>query len=71
MPQILFPPKMTFKYDEELPVALGALCVYAVFAFAMVLYITGSNGADTNWTTSFYCAFTAHTPCTILIQTFA
>jgi hypothetical protein len=62
---------MTFKYDEELPVALGALCVYAVFAFAMVLYITGSNGADTNWTTSFYCAFTAHTPCTILIQTFA
>jgi cation-transporting ATPase 13A3/4/5 len=32
---ILFPRDMVFKYDEELPVAIGFLLVYGVFALIM------------------------------------
>ena len=35
---ILFPQRMRFKYDEELPVVIALLGVYATVAFAIALH---------------------------------
>lgn len=42
---ILFPEQMVFKYDEELPIAVGLLLSYAVVCFGLSLLFQVSSSA--------------------------
>eukprot|EP00873_Tetraselmis_striata_P045781 jgi/Tetstr1/466045/TSEL_010632.t1 len=56
---ILFPTGMTFRYDEELPAAVFLLFLYAIFAFAMSLYLLSTNGSSSDFVTNWcYAVFT-------------
>ena len=57
--QILHPTPMSFKYDEELPLVVAMLLVYAAVCFIMSLYLQSNSGASSGWTTKWaYGIFT-------------
>lgn len=56
---ILYPRNMSFKYDEELAVALGMLFCYAFVAFLLVIMCLSINGSQKKWIDYFcYGCFT-------------
>ena len=44
---ILYPPVMTFKYDEELPILMLLLVLYAVVVFVVAVVFMSLSGALT------------------------
>eukprot|EP00658_Telonema_sp_P-2_P012704 TRINITY_DN14834_c0_g1_i2.p1 TRINITY_DN14834_c0_g1~~TRINITY_DN14834_c0_g1_i2.p1 ORF type:complete len:1308 (+),score=380.72 TRINITY_DN14834_c0_g1_i2:208-4131(+) len=56
---ILHPTPMTFKYDEELPLVVSMLLVYAAVCFILSIYFQSNSGASSTWTTKWaYGVFT-------------
>jgi cation-transporting ATPase 13A2 len=53
---ILYPHEMIFKYDEELPIAIGILLLYGAFAVIMVEVCLAINGSEKAWITTFLYA---------------
>ena len=53
--QILFPASMTFKYDEELPVSVICLFLYAFVVFILAIIFLNSNGSEKSFVTSWAC----------------
>jgi len=57
--QILFPVPMRFKYDEELPLVVAMLLVYAAVCFISSLVLQSNSGSKSTWTTKWaYAVFT-------------
>jgi cation-transporting ATPase 13A3/4/5 len=56
---ILFPTRMTFRYDEELPAAVFLLFLYSIFAFVLSVYFLSTNGASSDFITT-WCYAGAH-----------
>ncbi|KAL3676686.1 hypothetical protein R1sor_026634 [Riccia sorocarpa] len=53
---ILYPEKMIFKYDEELPIVVTLLLMYGILCFALSLYFQNRTGAQSYWVTKWvYC----------------
>ncbi|CAM6091151.1 unnamed protein product [Calypogeia fissa] len=53
---ILYPDRMVFKYDEELPIVVLALLCYACVCFMISLLFQQHNGQQSIWVTKFvYC----------------
>ncbi|KAI5068182.1 hypothetical protein GOP47_0017102 [Adiantum capillus-veneris] len=53
---ILYPEQMLFKYDEELPVVVILLLIYALVCFIISLLFMNMTGAETIWVTKWtYC----------------
>ncbi|BBN18845.1 hypothetical protein MPTK1_8g05990 [Marchantia polymorpha subsp. ruderalis] len=53
---ILYPEKMLFKYDEELPLVVTLLVIYGMVCFAISLYFQTQTGAQSFWVTKWiYC----------------
>eukprot|EP01062_Namystynia_karyoxenos_P046569 TRINITY_DN3495_c0_g1_i1.p1 TRINITY_DN3495_c0_g1~~TRINITY_DN3495_c0_g1_i1.p1 ORF type:complete len:1335 (+),score=358.47 TRINITY_DN3495_c0_g1_i1:74-4078(+) len=48
---ILFPNKMVFKYNEELPVVVALLSLYAIVMFILAIIFQMRNGAKKSWVT--------------------
>jgi len=57
--QILYPVPMRFKYDEELPLVVCMLLVYAFACFILSLIFQANSGSESTWTTKWaYAIFT-------------
>eukprot|EP00250_Pteridium_aquilinum_P014895 c22269_g1_i1 orf=370-4158(-) len=53
---ILYPEQMLFKYDEELPVVVVLLLLYAIVCFIIALFFMNMTGSQTIWITKWnYC----------------
>lgn len=53
---ILYPEQMLFKYDEELPVVVILLLLYAIVCFIISLFFMNMTGSQTLWVTKWnYC----------------
>ncbi|KAH7415779.1 hypothetical protein KP509_14G060200 [Ceratopteris richardii] len=53
---ILYPEQMVFKYDEELPVVVILLLIYALVCFSIALLFLNLTGSETFWVTRWiYC----------------
>ncbi|KAH7290535.1 hypothetical protein KP509_30G052400 [Ceratopteris richardii] len=48
---ILYPEQMVFKYDEELPVVVILLLIYALVCFSIALLFLNLTGSETFWVT--------------------
>ncbi|BBN19120.1 hypothetical protein MPTK1_8g08050 [Marchantia polymorpha subsp. ruderalis] len=54
---ILYPERMIFKYDEELPIVFLCLLCYSVVCFVISLLFQNHNGQQSIWVTKFaYCS---------------
>jgi magnesium-transporting ATPase (P-type) len=54
---ILFPTKMVFEYDEELPLVVMILGLYALVAASMAVYFQLKSEAQNNFVTIFACKY--------------
>nr|PNR41660.1 hypothetical protein PHYPA_019065 [Physcomitrium patens] len=53
---ILYPEKMLFKYDEELPVVVLLLLAYGIICFVISIFFQSHTGAQSYWVTKWiYC----------------
>ena len=56
MSTILFPAPMVFKYDEELPIVIALMVLYAIPCAVCTIAFQYSNGSYSEWPTKFvYC----------------
>ena len=56
MSAILFPAPMVFKYDEELPIVIALMVLYAIPCAVCTIVFQYSNGSYSQWPTKFvYC----------------
>ena len=56
MSTILFPAPMVFKYDEELPIVIALMILYAIPCAVCTIAFQYSNGSYSEWPTKFvYC----------------
>ncbi|KAG0585432.1 hypothetical protein KC19_2G011200 [Ceratodon purpureus] len=53
---ILYPEKMLFKYDEELPIVVLMLLAYGIICFIISIFFQTHTGAQSYWVTKWiYC----------------
>jgi magnesium-transporting ATPase (P-type) len=53
---ILFPSTMVFKYDEEMPVVISLLMLYAIACFILSIHFQNNSGVSSTWVTKWiYC----------------
>eukprot|EP00249_Psilotum_nudum_P025155 c29394_g1_i2 orf=541-4356(-) len=53
---ILYPEKLLFKYDEELPIVVTLLLLYAIVCFTISIIFQDHTGAQSIWVTKWnYC----------------
>lgn len=56
MSTIIFPAPMVFKYDEELPIVIGLMVLYAIPCAVCTIAFQYHNGSYSQWPTKFvYC----------------
>lgn len=56
MSTVIFPAPMVFKYDEELPIVIALLVLYAVPCAVCTIAFQYHNGSYSEWPTKFvYC----------------
>ena len=56
MSSIIFPAPMVFKYDEELPIVIGLMVLYAIPCAVCTIAFQYHNGSYSQWVTKFvYC----------------
>jgi len=56
MSSIIFPAPMVFKYDEELPIVIALMVLYAVPCAVCTIAFQYHNGSYSQWVTKFvYC----------------
>ena len=56
MSTIIFPAPMVFKYDEELPIVIALMVLYAVPCAVCTIAFQYHNGSYSAWPTKFvYC----------------
>lgn len=48
---ILFPEKISFRYEEELSVVICFLLIYGLVLFALSIYLQDRNGSESSWIT--------------------
>ena len=51
MSSILFPQAMVFKYDEELPIVVALMLIYALVCAMICVGFQLSNGQQSIWVT--------------------
>lgn len=56
MSSIIFPAPMVFKYDEELPIVVALMVLYAIPCAVCTIAFQYHNGSYSQWVTKFvYC----------------
>ena len=56
MSTIIFPARMVFKYDEELPIVVALMVLYAIPCAVCTIAFQYHNGSYSQWVTKFvYC----------------
>ncbi|KAL3158258.1 hypothetical protein ABBQ38_010509 [Trebouxia sp. C0009 RCD-2024] len=56
MSTIIFPAPMVFKYDEELPIVIALMILFAIPCAVLTIVFQYSNGSYSEWPTKFvYC----------------